>query len=113
MSEEIVVLVTAGSEDEAKNIAHKIVRDELVACVNIVPSIQSVFRWEGSVTEEQESLLILKTKTEVLETLEAVIKAHHSYNVPEIIAIPIQAGSSEYLSWMRAAVKSQRSQEPS
>ena len=105
MAEEIVVFVTTGSESEAKTISRRLVQDGLVACANIVPTIQSIFQWEGIISEEQESLLILKTKADVFHVLEAAIKAHHSYSVPEIIAIPIQMGSSDYLSWVRQMVK--------
>ncbi|MCA9471305.1 MAG: divalent-cation tolerance protein CutA [Nitrospirales bacterium] len=104
MSQEIVVLVTAGSEDEARNIAKIIVQKGLVACVNIIPKIQSVFTWDGAVTEEQESLLIAKTTMKAFEKLESAIKTLHSYSVPEIIALPIHAGSLEYLSWVRETV---------
>jgi len=105
MSEEIVVLVTAASEPEAKVIARRLVEKRLVACVNIVPTVESVFEWEGTVTEEQESLLIIKTKAEVFDLLESVIKELHRYSVPEIIALPIQAGSSDYLAWLGQMVK--------
>ena len=111
MSGEIVVLVTAASETEAKFIARRIVEEKLVACVNIIPTIQSVFEWEGKVMEEQESLLIIKTKAEVFAMLESVIKAHHSYSVPEIIALPIQMGSTAYLEWLRLAVNPKLTQE--
>ncbi|GJL51563.1 divalent-cation tolerance protein CutA [Candidatus Nitrospira salsa] len=105
MSGEIVVLVTAASETEARLIARRIVEDKIAACVNIIPTIQSVFDWEGKVTEEQESLLIIKTKAEVFDLLESAIKRLHSYSVPEIIALPIQSGSSDYLAWLGQMVK--------
>ncbi|WP_447970264.1 divalent-cation tolerance protein CutA [Nitrospira sp. M1] len=111
MSGEIVVFVTAGSESEAKAIARRIVQDRLAACVNIVPTIQSVFEWEGKVLEEQESLLIIKTKAEIFDMLESVIKAQHSYSVPEIIALPIQVGAADYLEWLGQAVKPAITQE--
>ncbi|GJL54234.1 MAG: divalent-cation tolerance protein CutA [Nitrospirales bacterium] len=104
MAGEIVVLVTTASEAEAKAIATRIVQDRLVACVNIVPAIQSVFEWEGQVSEEQESLLIIKTTVEMFAMLESAVKMHHSYRVPEIIAFPIQMGSADYLDWLRHAV---------
>ncbi|GJL66537.1 MAG: divalent-cation tolerance protein CutA [Nitrospirales bacterium] len=111
MSGEIVVLVTVASESEAKRIAWKIVQDKLVACVNIVPTIQSVFEWEGTVAEEQESLLIIKTKADVFDLLESVIKRLHSYRVPEIIALPIQVGSSDYLAWVAKMVNPKLTEE--
>ena len=111
MTEELVVLVTAGSEEEARTISHKLIHEELVACVNIVPAVQSIFQWEGKITEETESLLILKTTNHVFPKLEAAIKTHHSYSVPEIIALPIKIGSLDYLSWVRQQVKASVAQE--
>jgi periplasmic divalent cation tolerance protein len=98
---DIVVLITTGSQEEAKKLGHILVEEGLVACVNLVPKIQSIFSWEGKVVEEQECLLILKTVDDVFHSLEATVKAHHSYEVPEIIALPIVKGSASYLSWIR------------
>lgn len=105
MLEELVVFVTTGSEQEAREISHALVQDRLVACVNIIPTVQSIFQWEGIVTEEQENLLIMKTTSAAFCELEAAIKAQHSYRVPEIIALPVQMGSSDYLAWVRQQVK--------
>ena len=102
---EIVVLITAGSEEEATKISRSIVQQELVACVNILPQIRSIFQWEGEVKEEQEWLLIAKTKSRVFQQLVIVVKALHSYSVPEVIALPIQDGLSEYLNWIGDVVK--------
>ena len=98
---EVVVLITTGSEEEAGKIGRLLVSEGLVACANIVPKVQSIFRWEGKVVEEEETLLIIKSVDDAFESLETMVKAHHSYDVPEIIAIPIQKGSTEYLSWVR------------
>ena len=98
---EVVVLITTGSEEEARKIGRLLVSEGLVACANIVPKVQSIFRWEGKVVEEAETLLIVKSVADAFESLETKVKAHHSYDVPEIIAIPIQKGSTEYLSWVR------------
>ena len=106
MSGEIVVFVTTGSEEQAKQLSHVLVEQQLVACANIFPSIQSIFKWEGQVMEEKESLLMLKTRADLFKEVEAAIRAHHSYDVPEIIALPIQRGSEDYLSWVRQATKS-------
>ena len=111
MTDELVVFVTAGSEPEAKKISYKLVQEGLVACVNIVPAIQSIFQWEGKVAEEQEYLLILKTTAGAFQALEAAVKAQHSYGIPEVIALPIQMGSSEYLSWVRQQVTAPSGQE--
>ncbi len=111
MTKELVVFVTTGSEKEAKEISHKLIQEELAACVNLVPTVQSIFQWEGKITEDKECLLIIKTTNHAFHELEAVIKAHHSYSVPEIIALPIDIGSLDYLSWVRQQVKSSVGQE--
>ena len=98
---EIVVLVTVGSEEQGVTLGKLLVERNLVACVNLVPRVRSIFKWEGSVSIEQECLLILKSTSDVFAALETTIKAHHSYDVPEIIAFPIIAGSADYLSWVR------------
>lgn len=98
---EIVVFVTTSSEEEAARISRSLVEAGLVACANVLPRVRSIFRWEGKVTEEQESLIVLKTRSGLMKQLEKAIKKMHSYSVPEIIAIPIAQGSAEYLSWIR------------
>ncbi len=96
----IVVIVTASNEDEAAKIGSALVDERLAACANIVPKIRSIYRWEGKVQDEPEALMLIKTTTERFEELEKRVKELHSYSVPEIIAIPIGAGSSDYLSWI-------------
>ncbi len=103
--DEIVVLVTAGSETEANNIAKALVEQQIVACVNILPGVQSIFQWEGRVAEECEWLLVAKTVNEMFDRVMTTVKSIHSYQVPEVIALPIQRGLPEYLSWMRNVIK--------
>ncbi|HBP86901.1 MAG: divalent-cation tolerance protein CutA [Nitrospira sp.] len=103
---EIVVLVTVGSDEEAKRLASILVKSGLAACVNIIPGVRSIFLWDGKIAEEQEFLLLAKTVNKAFNQLVSLIKANHSYTVPEIIAIPIQQGSEEYLTWIREATKS-------
>lgn len=98
---EIVVLVTTGSQEESARIGHTVVQEGLVACANIIPTIQSIFQWEGKVVTEGESLLVLKTHDERFDELCKKIKSLHRYDVPEIIALPIVYGSHEYLEWVR------------
>lgn len=102
---EIVVLVTASSEEEGIALGRILVEKKLAACVNMVSGIRSIFEWEGSVADEQECLLMIKTSTEVLSTLEATVKTHHSYDVPEIIALPITWGSKPYMNWIRETIE--------
>ena len=104
--DEIVVLVTAGSEGEAKKISRILVERGLAACVNIIPGVRSIFRWEGNITEEQEFLLLAKTVKQAFDQLTSAVKANHSYHIPEVIALPIQHGSEEYLTWIRDMTKS-------
>jgi periplasmic divalent cation tolerance protein len=104
--EEIVVLVTVSSEGEATSLSRMLVKAGLAACVNIVPGIRSIFKWDGNITEEQEFLLLAKTVRQAFDQLVSMVKAHHSYSVPEIIALPIQHGSEDYLTWIRDATKS-------
>ncbi len=99
---EIVVLVTASSADEAEELGNLTVSSGMAACVNIVRGVQSIFRWEKTVKVETECLMILKTTLERFSELETVIREHHSYSVPEIIALPIIRGSAPYLNWIKA-----------
>lgn len=105
MTGKIVVLVTCGSSAEARKIARALVEGRLAACVNIlrVP-VESVYRWEGKVEEAKEALLVIKTSRRRLPALERTIKRLHSYDLPEIIALPIAAGSSDYLAWISDSV---------
>jgi periplasmic divalent cation tolerance protein len=107
MSNELLVLVTAPSEDEARRIANTLVEERLAACVNIVASIESVYRWEGRVTTDREALLIVKTTAARYEQVERRVKELHTYSTPEVIAIKIERGSTEYLSWLQSAVTRQ------
>lgn len=99
--DEIVVLITAGTEQEGLRISRALVEKGAVACVNMIPGIRSVFRWEGKVAEEQEVLLIAKTVSSAFDRVGSIVRANHSYEVPEIISLPIQQGLPEYLSWIR------------
>ncbi len=98
-----VVLVTASSQQEAETIAKALVELKLAACANMFP-IQSIYRWQGEVHNEPEWQLIIKTDLAQFSALEAKIREIHSYSVPEIIAIPIVAGSQSYLQWISEQV---------
>lgn len=97
----IIVSTTVASELEAGNLAKKLVREKLAACVQIVPRITSVYFWEGEVRSDAEHLLLIKTLPEKYDELEAFIKANHSYTLPEIVAIRSERVSQEYLDWMK------------
>jgi periplasmic divalent cation tolerance protein len=100
MQECIVVLVAAKDEDEAARIAAALVEKKLAACCNIIKGARSIYRWEGAVHDEHEALLFIKTRRELFASLEAEVKLLHSYSTPEIIALPVVAGSDAYLSWV-------------
>jgi periplasmic divalent cation tolerance protein len=100
MSESLVVFVTCGSEEEGLKIAHALVEERLAACVNLMSSIRSIYRWEGKICDEKEWLLFIKTQAARFDDLEKRVKALHSYSVPEIIALPIVTGSPSYLNWL-------------
>ena len=100
MTNSIIILVTAGSETEAETIAKALVAERLAACVNILNPVRSIYRWEGKVTDDRECLLIIKTQVERFAVVEEKVKALHSYQVPEIIALPVVQGSTPYLHWL-------------
>ena len=96
----IVVMVTAKDEKEARGIARVLLEKKLAACVNVIKGVQSFFWWEGKVDQAQEILLVIKTCQKSLSQLIENVKAVHSYDVPEIIALPIVGGSEDYLNWV-------------
>lgn len=100
MSNARLVLTTAGSQAEARKIGQALVERRLAACVNIVPQVESVYRWEGKVETTTEWLLVIKTKVSVFEQVRDAIKELHSYDLPECVSLPVDAGSSEYLNWI-------------
>lgn len=97
----IVVLVTAGSAEEGEKIARSLVDHHLAACVNVIPGVKSLFFWEGKTDEASEVLLIAKSRRDLFREIVEHVKKIHSYKVPEIISLPIVAGSEEYLKWMK------------
>ncbi|MDZ7330765.1 MAG: divalent-cation tolerance protein CutA [candidate division KSB1 bacterium] len=102
----IVVFVTAGNRQEAELIGRALVEKKLAACCNIVESIQSIFYWEGKLNQEREALLIIKSVRDRFDRIVSEVKQLHSYTTPEIIALPIVAGASDYLDWIIAETKS-------
>ena len=100
----IIVLVTAGSAEEAVKIARSVVEERLAACVNIVSGVRSIYRWEGKVTEDAEWLLVMKTSRARFAALEARIRELHSYQVPEVMAFDVATGSRPYLDWLLGSV---------
>jgi periplasmic divalent cation tolerance protein len=105
VTDAIVVLVTAPGADEAARIARAVVEERLAACGNVVPGLRSIYRWQGAVQEDAEALLVLKTTRDRFEALRARVLALHPYEVPEVIALPVEAGSAPYLDWIAKETK--------
>ncbi len=99
MNDHLVVLVTAESGEQARQLARQLLQNRLAACVNFVP-VESMFLWQGAIQEEKEVLMIIKTRSGSFDDLMAAIKSAHSYDTPEIIGMPIVVGSREYLKWI-------------
>ena len=97
MNEHCIIYITAGSKEEANKLSRGLVEEKLAFCVNAVPGIQSTYQWEGKIHVDDEILLIVKTRQDRYETLEQWVKQNHSYDVPEIISLPIQKGLPEYI----------------
>ncbi len=105
----IVVLMTAGSREEAARLAEMLVGSRLAACVQIMPEMESVYHWEGQVERAPETLLLAKTTPENFAGLEVAVRALHSYETPEIVALSITAASAPYLEWLTANVLQHKS----
>jgi len=105
MTDCIVALVTVGSRDDGERIADVLVGEHLAACVNVVGPIRSIYRWENAIQRAEEWLLIVKAQAAQFEALAARVRAVHSYTTPEVIALPITAGSEPYLEWLRGATR--------
>lgn len=105
MTDNKLVLTTAGSKEEAQRIARTLVERRLAACVNVVPQIESVYRWQGNIEEAEEWLLLIKTTSAAFERVRDAIKELHSYELPECICLAVDGGSSAYLEWLEDSVE--------
>jgi periplasmic divalent cation tolerance protein len=106
MTDKIIVLSTCGSEEEAHKLAQSLVDQRLAACVNVLARIRSFYRWEGKVEAANEYLLVIKSSRDHMDLLRTAIERQHSYEVPEIVALPIVDGSLNYLNWLQANLRS-------
>jgi periplasmic divalent cation tolerance protein len=102
--ETMIVLTTCGNDEDAGVLARVLVERRLAACVNAVSKVSSTYRWKGEVQQDQETLLIIKTTAPRLAAVEKTIRERSKYELPELIALPVQAGSSNYLEWIRESV---------
>ncbi|KAK0087970.1 hypothetical protein PV326_004985 [Microctonus aethiopoides] len=101
-----VAYVTVPNNDVAKKIAHGLVSEKLAACVNIIPQITSIYEWENKITEDNELLLMIKTRTDTVGNLTKYVKENHPYTVCEVISLPIENGNEDYLNWIGNIVPS-------
>jgi periplasmic divalent cation tolerance protein len=109
MTDKIVVLSTCGSEAEAERLARLLIDQRLAACVSIVPRVRSFYRWNGAVESAEEWLLLIKSSRPLFEKLRAALQQAHSYEVPELLALPVVDGAAAYLEWLDSSL---RVQEP-
>ena len=105
MPNHIVIYITTGSVNEAEKIGRALVEEKLAACSNIISPIRSIYRWQGKICDDKEALMVLKTRKKHFEQIVKRVETLHSYDVPEIIAIPIVEGSRKYLSWLNEETK--------
>lgn len=101
----VVVLITAGSKHEAEAIGKALVESGLAACVNILEHVWSLFRWQGVIERQEEVLMLVKSRSDLLPSIIQIVKEMHSYTVPEVIALPILAGSPDYLAWVDESMR--------
>ncbi len=104
MTDKIVVLSTCNSEEEARTIARGLVERRLAACVQVTPGIRSVYQWQGKVEEADEFLLVIKSRRDLFDRLQEELRRMHSYDVPEVVALPAVDGSADYLKWLDPGV---------
>jgi periplasmic divalent cation tolerance protein len=105
MGEHVLLMTTAPAADKAAAIARTLVDEGLVACVNIVPGVRSIYRWQGETCDDAEVLCLMKTRRDRVETARARIVALHPYQLPEVIAIEITSGHAPYLAWIDEVTK--------
>ena len=111
MTDKIVVLSTCASEDEAARIARALIEHKLAACVNLVPSIRSFYRWKNVIEDNKEVLLVIKTSRGLCDAVRSQIEKLHSYELPEVVALPVVDGSEQYLDWLDREL-AQHTREP-
>lgn len=105
MTDKIVVLTTCGSAAEAQRLARLLVEERLAACVQVLPSVQSVYRWRGAVEQSAEWLLLIKSRRGLFDEIRRRIRSEHSYELPEILATAIVDGEPDYLAWIDSGLR--------
>lgn len=112
MTNAIVVLCACPNQEEAGSLARRLVERRLAACVTLLGAARSYYRWQGAIESSEECLLLIKTSREEFEPLRREIETTHSYQVPEVLALPVIAGSLNYLEWLAASLKSSPEEPP-
>jgi periplasmic divalent cation tolerance protein len=107
MTDKIIVFSTCESEDQASTLARRLVEERLAACVNILPKIRSVYRWKDKIEDSTEYLLVIKSRRDLFPALRTEIEKNHSYEVPEVLAVPIVDGSESYLGWLASELRAE------
>jgi periplasmic divalent cation tolerance protein len=105
VTDKIIVFVTAGNMENAENMARTLVEERLAACVNIVPRIRSFYRWEGKIVDDEELLLLIKTRIDLFDPLRERVLALHAYELPEVVALTMEKGHQPYLDWIEGEVR--------
>lgn len=101
----ITVLMTTASEDEAIKIVRQLLEEKLIACANIIEGVHSIFWWHGSIKDSREAMVVMKTRSKLIGKLMRTVKLLHSYEVPEIIVLPIVDGAPSYLDWVKSSIR--------
>lgn len=109
MAEHVIALTTLGSEDDAVRLARALLERRLVACVNVLPSVRSLYLWKGTVADEREHLCVMKTRADRSEALRSAVAELHPYEVPELVLLEIAGGATPYLEWIDACLGPQPS----
>jgi periplasmic divalent cation tolerance protein len=102
MTDKIVVFSTCGSQEEAERLARMLLDQHLAACVNVISPVRSFYRWKGAIESTSEWLLAIKTSRERFDRVRATLESAHSYELPEVLALPVVDGSPNYLAWMES-----------
>ncbi len=106
MTDKIVILSTCATQEEAEKLARILLDARLAACVNVIPRIRSYYRWKGAIESADECLLVVKSSRELIGSIGAVLEKEHSYEVPELLALPVVEGATNYLNWLLANLRS-------
>jgi len=106
MTDKIVVLSTCATQEEAERLARILLDERLAACVNVIPGVRSYYRWKGAIESADECLLVVKSSRELFSSLSACLEREHSYEVPELVALPVVEGATNYLNWLLANLRS-------